>query len=263
MNSDKYYGYGYEKVHKEHIVNVIKELKQQIILIKNKLQELSIFYIINKDKYDYELAKTFFDNLQNFIIINDIPATTDQVNNYKFINYYNDSYNNLLNKYIENSSFINANNIPIEQIEKMMQIANESFNFICNEEEDKLIHLMLMHEKKLNCYENLTELYPKKPEIENIMDLYPEPKIKKQQYSVITCVMFFIMIMFSVIVVTTVVLMVNNYNYNYKYNTDIMLNHIHCTVSPRTDSRASLPTYKADCTRLIDKHNKLKNSIII
>jgi hypothetical protein len=248
MNSDKYYayGYGYEKVHKEHIVNGIKELKQQTILIKNKLQELSFFYIINKDKYDYELAKTFFDNLQNFIITNDIPTTTDQVNNYKFINYYNDSYNNLLNKYLDNSRYINDNNRPIDQIEKLIQIANESFNFICNEEEDKLTHLMLMHEKKLNCYENIMELYPEyeKPEIVNIMDLYPEQNNRKQQYSVITCVILFIMIMFSVIVVTTVVLMVNNYNYNYKYNSDIMLNHIHCS-------------------RLIDKHNKLKNSIII
>jgi len=33
---------------KEQIVNDIKELKQQIILIENKLDELRVFYITNK-----------------------------------------------------------------------------------------------------------------------------------------------------------------------------------------------------------------------
>ena len=56
-------------MNREHIINEIKELNQHIILIEDMLQELRIFYITNKGKYgyDYKLAKTFFDNLQNFI----------------------------------------------------------------------------------------------------------------------------------------------------------------------------------------------------
>ena len=56
--------------HKEHIINVIERIKQQNIIIEKKLQELSIFYITNKDKYDYELVKTYFNNLKKFIISN-------------------------------------------------------------------------------------------------------------------------------------------------------------------------------------------------
>jgi hypothetical protein len=176
--------------HKEHIINVIENIKQQNIIIEKKLQELSIFYIINKDKYDYELVKTYFNNLKKFIISNDMPPITHVSNMNKFINYFNDRSqpddifaNSPLYNYIEHSEYIvnKHKHIGFEhQIETWIKVANNSFNFICNEGEDKLIHLMLMNDKKLKCYENLMKLYPEpkpnceKPEIKNIMDMYPE-----------------------------------------------------------------------------------------
>lgn len=172
--------------HKEHIINVIERIKQQNILIENKLQELSIFYITNKDKYDYELVKTYFDNLKKFIFSNDLPLTiiTPNANQFKFINYYNDFSDSLLNnyytQYISYSSAGPSSHTDPKQSELLKKLANDCFNFICNEEEDKLIHLMLMNDKKLKCYENLMKLYPEpkpnceKPEIKNIMDMYPE-----------------------------------------------------------------------------------------
>ena len=67
---------------------------------------------------------------------------------------------------------------------------------------------------------------------------YYENLIKKQHNSVITSVIFFIMIMFTVIAVMISVIVLNNND-----NTDInfMLNHM-------------------QCIRLIDKHNKLKDT---
>ena len=75
---------------------------------------------------------------------------------------------------------------------------------------------------------------------------YEKPVIEKKQYSVSASVIFLIMIVFYVITVTTVVLVVN-YNYNYNYNTDVMHHSMQCSQS----------------TRLIDKHNKLKDIMII
>ena len=43
----------------EQLVNDIGKLKQHNILIENKLRELRIFYITNKEKYDYKLIKIF------------------------------------------------------------------------------------------------------------------------------------------------------------------------------------------------------------
>ena len=82
----------------------------------------------------------------------------------------------ILNIYIEHSKYIVNKHSGFEnQSELWIKIANDSFNFICNEGEDKLIHLMLMKDKKLKCYENLLKLYPEpKPEIKNIMDMNPE-----------------------------------------------------------------------------------------
>jgi hypothetical protein len=180
MNSDQ---------HKEHIINVIENIKQQNIIIEKKLQELSIFYITNKDKYDYKLVKTYFDNLKKFIISNDMPPMTYICNTHpcKFINYFNNYYestefgSNVLNTYIEYSKYIINKHIGFEnqsEVEVWIKMANDSFNFICNEGEDKLIHLMLIKDKKLKCYENLLKLYPEpnyeKSEIKNIMDMYPE-----------------------------------------------------------------------------------------
>ena len=159
--------------HKEHIINVIEKLKQQNILIENKLQELSIFYITNKGKYDYELVKTYFDNLRKFIICM-IDSYTIIASYHSFINY--NINNNLLDNYIENSKYIVNKHVGFENhSETWIKEANNFFNAICNEEEDKLIHLMLMNEKKLKCYDNLLKLYSEaEPEIKNIMDMNPE-----------------------------------------------------------------------------------------
>jgi hypothetical protein len=204
----------------EYIVNVIVKLKQQIILIENKLQELSIFYITNKDKYDYELAKTVFDNLQNFIeneIINiDISYLQkifgyEKYNHLLIIKYYNKYNKVIINRYIDFSRPINNPNIiniTPEQLEHYKQEANTCFNIICNEEEIRLTLLMLIIEKKLKHYENLMKLYHEKPEIENIIKLYPKKNI------VIISVIFLIMLVFSV----TIVLLINS-----NYNIDIML----------------------------------------
>ena len=102
-------------------VNDIKELKQQIILIENKLEELRVFYITNKDKYDYDykLAKTFLDKLQNFIekeIINVdmyyIQGASGEhfelFNNYIISNYSNRFYSNTINNYMAYSEIYNS-----------------------------------------------------------------------------------------------------------------------------------------------------------
>jgi len=169
---------------KEQIVNDIKELKQQIILIENKLDELRVFYITNKGKYDVELARTFFKNLQDFIskerIKDDAMFCYNGGEHAYFINYYTIANINIINRYYEysrcaNNHNIRTNNLPLP--DGLPHDADKLFNLICNEEEDKLIHKMLMFEKKLKYYENrLTRLYPdpEKPEIKNIMDMYPD-----------------------------------------------------------------------------------------
>ncbi len=161
---------------KEQIVNDIKDIKQQIILIENKLDELRVFYITNKGKYDHELARTFFKNLQDFINkepikdLEDLPIETWGIGkDIYFINYYSYDNKQITGRYLEACCFANTPE-GIKQADKL-------FNYICNEEEDKLLHKMLMFEKKLKYYENrLTRLYPdcEKPEIKNIMDMYPD-----------------------------------------------------------------------------------------
>ncbi len=165
---------------KEQIVNDIKELSEQIILIENKLDELRVFYITNKGKYDHELARTFFQNSQDFINkesikdLADLPIETWGIGkDIYFINYYSHANRKIIGRYLENSRCANNSNTP----NGFSQEADKLFNYICNEEEDKLIHKMLMFEKKLKYYENrLTRLYPdpEKPEIKNIMDMYPD-----------------------------------------------------------------------------------------
>ena len=93
---------------------------------------------------------------------------------HSFINYNRN--NNLLYNYIEYSKYIVNKHVGFENhSEVWMKEANNFFNAICNEEEDKLIHLMLMNDKKLKCYENLLKLYPEpEPDIKNIMDMNPE-----------------------------------------------------------------------------------------
>ena len=191
MNSDQ---------HKEHIVNVIEKLKQQNILIENKLQELSIFYITYKEKYDYDydydydykLAKTFFDNLKNFIE-NEIIINSDNfsyleshVKNY-FGDYsdnysyntknfnYSKHYGTFIERYLFSlNSYYSSSYRPDPDTPEKLQVDN-NFNFICNYGEERLIFGMLMNDKKLKCYEKLLKLYPEpnceKPEIKNIMDM--------------------------------------------------------------------------------------------
>jgi hypothetical protein len=198
MNSNKYisydYCYGYGKVHKEYIVNFIKELKQQIILIENKIQEVRIFYITNKDKYDYELVDTFFNNLQNFIEKNiniEIVYLKKVFGNekYNFIKYYNNYNKDLTTRYLcFSKEIIDFSNDTLGKLKlKHYKLqANNCFNIICNEEEDKLTHLMLMHEKKLKRYENLImELYPEYEKSEydkQEYDDYDKLEYNKQEY---------------------------------------------------------------------------------
>jgi hypothetical protein len=164
---------------KDQIVNDIKELKQQIILIENKLDELRVFYITNKGKYDHELARTFFKNLQDFINKECIKNAADLAlpEDIFFFNYYPDADKQIIRRYLDGCMVANnSSNIP-EVINGFKQQADKSFNIIYNEEEEKLLHKMLMFEKKLKYYENrLTRLYPdcEKPEIKNIMDMYPD-----------------------------------------------------------------------------------------
>jgi hypothetical protein len=169
---------------KELIVNNIKELKQQIILIENKLDELRVFYITNKGKYDHELARTFFKNLQDFIEKERIKDTTvlryGGEGELYFIRYYTGFSRHIIDCYIDYSRLANSTTDTPEQIKAHKEFADRFFNIVCNEEEDKLLHKMLMFEKKLKYYENrLIRLYPdcEKPEIKNIMDMYPDQHI--------------------------------------------------------------------------------------
>lgn len=188
--------------HKKENEDIIKELKIQNTFIENKLQQISIFYITNKDKYDYELAKTFIDNLHNFI-----EETNSQLiksNNY--------------NSYLE--IITNINNIPPEnkEIKTLKQKANQLFYSICNEEQDKLINLMYINEKKLKIYENLLDMYLNN---ENDDDNELEIDIKPEHnMSIITNIIFLIMILFIIIIIMVTVFMIDQYHLPYNYNNE-------------------------------------------
>jgi hypothetical protein len=159
MNSDQ---------HKEHIINVIERIKQQNIIIEKKLQELSIFYITNKEKYDYELVKTYFNNFLEF----KLKYSIDSIGIYSIdsigmpvtlipptsIFFSNDNYKSFLLSYNQEAINMNSSCIP-EHREINKQNLKDLLNKICNEEEDKLFHLMVINEKKLKCYENIKKLY--------------------------------------------------------------------------------------------------------
>jgi len=100
----------------EQLVNDIEKLDIKQQNIENKLRELRIFYITNKEKYDYnyKLARTFLDDLRNFIekeIISDdltylknkFGEGSNDYNNSLIINYtfnYKDIINDCLLKTI-------------------------------------------------------------------------------------------------------------------------------------------------------------------
>jgi hypothetical protein len=194
--------------HKKENEDIIKELKIQNTFIENKLQQISIFYITNKDKYDYELAKTFIDNLHNFI--EETNSQLTKSNNY--------------NLYLETIKSIN-NILPENENETLKQQnkANQLFYSICNEEQDKLINLMFINEKKLKIYEDILEVYLNPnyncDDNSNELEIKPEYNI-----SVITNIIFLIMILFIIIVIMVTVFMIDQYhlpyNYNYNYNNE-------------------------------------------
>jgi hypothetical protein len=190
--------------HKKENEDIIKELKIQNTFIENKLQQISIFYITNKDKYDYELAKTFIDNLHNFI--EETNSQLTKSNNY--------------NLYLETIKSIN-NILPENENETLKQQnkANQLFYSICNEEQDKLINLMYINEKKLKIYEDILEVYLNPnyncDDISNELEIKPEYNI-----SVITNIIFLIMILFIIIVIMVTVFMIDQYHLPYNYNNE-------------------------------------------
>jgi len=188
--------------HKKENEDIIKELKIQNTFIENKLQQISIFYITNKDKYDYELAKTFIDNLHNFI--EETNSQLTKSNNY--------------NLYLETIKSIN-NILPENETLKQQNKANQLFYSICNEEQDKLINLMYINEKKLKIYEDILEVYLNPnyncDDISNELEIKPEYNI-----SVITNIIFLIMILFIIIVIMVTVFMIDQYHLPYNYNNE-------------------------------------------
>ena len=167
----------------EQLVNDIEKLDIKQQNIECKLRELRIFYITNKETYDYKLIKTFFDNFLEF----KLKYSIDSIGIYSIdsigmpvtlipptsIFFSNDNYKSFLLSYNQEAINMNSSCIP-EHREINKQNLKDLLNKICNEEEDKLFHLMVINEKKLKCYENLRKLYfepeselvPEKPEIE-------------------------------------------------------------------------------------------------
>ena len=184
--------------------NIIEELQDQIIIIETKLKQLRIFYITYKGKYDYELAENFFKNLQDFI--EETNSQLTKSNNY--------------NLYLETIKSIN-NILPENENETLKQQnkANQLFYSICNEEQDKLINLMYINEKKLKIYEDILEVYLNPnyncDDISNELEIKPEYNI-----SVITNIIFLIMILFIIIVIMVTVFMIDQYHLPYNYNNE-------------------------------------------
>lgn len=166
--------------------NIIDELQEQIIIIETKLKLLRIFYITYNGKYDYELAETFFKNLQDFIekeYIKDVEYLQarfgDEV---YFIRYYTNFNRINMNRYLEYSKFINLNNNTPEEVKSNKQEADILFNIICVEKEDKLFIKMLLLKQKLNHIEHIE---------------YNKKKQKKLNISIIIAVVTIIIIIFT------------------------------------------------------------------
>ena len=202
MNSDQY---------KEHIVQLladIKELKQDNIIMENKIQEIRIYCIINKDKLCdqnnwtptepmtnktnvmHDAFKSYLRDLSN-LIANENMTIKDNVRELKnfILNvYYNDKLND---KYLT------------ENWKKI-------FNFV----EDELITRILINNKKLKYYENFMKLYSvsmSKSVSESVSvseSKYEKPVIEKKQYSVSASVIFLIMIVFYIITVMSIIMVI-------------------------------------------------------
>ena len=164
----------------DQLVNDIKELNIKQQNIENKLRELRVFYITNKEKYDYDykLARTFFDDLRNFIekqIISDdltylkykFGEGSNDYNNSLIIN-YTFNYKDMINDCLLTSEQYNNNvnhGYTLEQFKQLEEThrykkrADDSFNCICNYGEERLILIMLINKKKLKCYDNFRKLY--------------------------------------------------------------------------------------------------------
>ena len=139
--------------------NIIDELQEQIIIIETKLKQLRIFYITYKGKYDYELAETFFKNLQDFIekeYIKDVEYLQarfgDEV---YFIRYYTNFNRNNMNRYLEYSKSTYLHNNTPEVVKSNKQEADTLFNIICDEKEDKLFIKLLLLKQKLTYIEHI------------------------------------------------------------------------------------------------------------
>ena len=104
-------------------------------------------------------------------------------------------------------------------IKSWKQSANKLFYSICNEEQDKLINQMHINEKKLKIYENLLDLYlnnENENENENDNDDGDELENKPEHnISVITNIIFMIMVLFSIIVIMITIFMINQNHFQY------------------------------------------------
>jgi hypothetical protein len=175
----------------EQLVNDIEKLDIKQQNIECKLRELRIFYITNKEKYDYnyKLARTFLDDLRNFIekeIISDdltylknkFGEGSNDYNNSLIINYtfnYKDIINDCLLITEQYNNNVNHGYTPeqfkqLEETHQYKKKADDSFNCICNYGEERLILIMLINKKKLKCYENIKKLY---------FEPEPEPESEK------------------------------------------------------------------------------------
>lgn len=155
------------------------------------------------------------------------------------LNKFNDNLPNFITKEISNitNELITFQSYGTHDL----YCINTLFPLVCYEIIELFILKILIKEKQIKFYENLIKLYPDKPDI---MELYPEkPEIKNKQYSISLYVIFLIMIVFYII---TVILLIN-----YNNNTTELGPPIQCI----------MPTFKN--TQLIDKHNKLKDLMII
>lgn len=172
--------------------NIIEELQEQIIIIETKLKQLRIFYITYNGKYDYELAETFFKNLQDFIekeYIKDVEYLQARFGDeIYFIRYYTNFNRNNMNRYLEYSKSTYLHNNTHEVVKSNKQEADTLFNIICDEKEDKLFIKLLLLKQKLTHIEHIE---------------YNKNKQKKLN----------ICIMISVITITTTIIIFKLYHY--------------------------------------------------